>query len=775
MDRKLGFGSLFSNSFASFAPVTPRLFAYTTLLLAILAADANAEKARPPRAKNVGVDVMRGGSVQIPLRGYERNLNRIEYRIIGQPRYGRLSGLTQHNGPDRQGPGQVTYTHGNDDNSTTDTFAFEVIAKPGNLRGRGRVTIRIMDAAPILEVSPAVLDFGSLAVADPPSRATVELRNAGGGVLQGFLEPPAPFLLEDNGSFVLRRGESTRIPILFAPERPGDYLFRVQPVAGDPAVLALKGEALSPFFVEVANARFTLGPDGSRTATAIARNSSQQMQTINVILPAESPVEQIATLELAPDEATNVVLRIPPETKVGAPSFSVRFEGAGHSQVQQFEAPAVPASLVVVSEPDFGEVRPGTIANADLVLRNDGGTQAEAKLLDHESIRPANGATTMIIPPGEEKTVPLKLKLKKDQPLPESFTLSFQNSDVVVPIKARAPASTSPTPTPAPSPTPPPERRLTLNEEVEYVAPPRGPTLRWHEPTRGVDLELEHRPGGSGSWQRYQKPAAHEGILEWFKNLVRKIEILLTTEIERPDIENMGAGARTWRTVPIAESSAAEDTWRLTVSRDGSAATPATDVFRIQGNQLVAVQDSPTPDPTPRSTPVAKTDTPSTTVRESPVWTPETKIASAGTKADRHSALLQVAFPSELRIQSFRLEQGSMVSEINPKTGIPRAPRFEVIPSPEASVESLGTGEGEAEGKKFTVCLARIGNLPAGTRTYWRLVPSGPQGEMPPTTVLLVDTQPHPPFPWNTVLLVSLFVLLAGVLYLRWRINRVPR
>lgn len=65
--------------------------------------------------------------------------------------------------------------------------------------------------------------------------------------------------------------------------------------------------------------------------------------------------------------------------------------------------------------------------------------------------------------------------------------------------------------------------------------------------------------------------------------------------------------------------------------------------------------------------------------------------------------------------------------------------------------------------------------VPFRCMANWRLVPSGPQGEMPPTTVLLVDTQPHPPFPWNTVLLVSLFVLLAGVLYLRWRINRVPR
>lgn len=154
---------------------------------------------------------------------------------------------------------------------------------------------------------------------------------------------------------------------------------------------------------------------------------------------------------------------------------------------------------------------------------------------------------------------------------------------------------------------------------------------------------------------------------------------------------------------------------------------------------------------------------------------PETSMASAGIKADRYSALLQVAFATDLGVQSFRLERGAMVSEIDPKTEIPGAPKFEPMNPPEAEIELLGVGEGEAEGRKFTVCLARISQLQPGTRTYWRLVPSGPAGELPPTSVLLVDTEPLPPWPWNTILLGALFALLAGVLYLRWRVNRVPR
>jgi hypothetical protein len=90
IEGKLGFGSLFSNSFACVTPVNPRLLAGTALLLAVFAREAAAEKARParPAGKSIEVEVMRGGSVRIPLRGFERNLNRLEYRPIGSPRYG---------------------------------------------------------------------------------------------------------------------------------------------------------------------------------------------------------------------------------------------------------------------------------------------------------------------------------------------------------------------------------------------------------------------------------------------------------------------------------------------------------------------------------------------------------------------------------------------------------------------------------------------------------------------------------------------------------------
>lgn len=103
---------------------------------------------RPPT-----VQVMRGGTVEVPLtagRGIlNRNLNRLEYKPIAAPRYGKLSQLTQYQGPKGQAFGSVIYTHGNDPNSVTDSFVYEVTDPTSGLRWRGRMIIRILDAPPV--------------------------------------------------------------------------------------------------------------------------------------------------------------------------------------------------------------------------------------------------------------------------------------------------------------------------------------------------------------------------------------------------------------------------------------------------------------------------------------------------------------------------------------------------------------------------------------------------------------------------------------------------
>ena len=738
--------------------MTARLFACLAIFFAAQSADSPAKKPErvSPKAQNIEVEVARGESVRIPLRGFERNLNPLTYRPLGRPQHGKLSGLEPYNGPERQGPAYITYTHGNDEDSVADTFAFEVKAGTTKLTGRGRVIIKIRDAPPLLSITPELLDFGPVALGDPPVRRVVELANAGGGVITGFLRPTEPFALEDDGGFVLRRGKKTRIPLLFAPERTGEFVFRLQPFANDPALLVLKGLAIPPLVLEVEEAVFSAAPDQSRRAMAVVKNQSARPRTLSVRLPPESPVEAVADFALGPGESTEVILRIPSDRKEYVPPFGVRFESDGHAELREFTAPAIPAALRIVATPDFGAVRPRTVVRASLILGNDGGTPAEGKLLPSESIRPANGATAFTVPPGRELEIPLELRLKPDQAPPTEISVSLSGKEVPIPVTAHL-IVPSPTPTPSatPSPTPRPAE-FALNRDIRYETTPEGPAIAWVEKSGWQDFTLQHRTESGGAWQGYQRPAPHEGLIGWLRGLADRIRKFLDTPIERADPTAEPSNEAPAGRQLIAESHlSAANQWRLVATPEGGDKRDVALPFRVRDNTLVGIPAQPDYLPPPPTGPV-------------------TAHASAGIKAERFGALLQIAFTRDLGVSGFRLERGAMIAPIDPQTGIPGAPRFKTIDPPEANVEILGLGEVTAEGRKLTLGVARIDGLPRGTRTYWRVVPTGPSGELAPTNVLLVDTLPVPPFPWRTVAIGALCALLVGVLYLRWRLNRPP-
>ena len=737
--------------------MTARLFACLAIFFAAQSADSQAKKPErvSPKAQNIEVEVARGESVRIPLRGFERNLNPLTYRPLGRPQHGKLSGLEPYNGPERQGPAYITYTHGNDEDSVADTFAFEVKAGTTKLTGRGRVIIKIRDAAPLLSITPELLDFGPVALGDPPVRRVVELANAGGGVITGFLRPTEPFALEDDGGFVLRRGKKTRIPLLFAPERTGEFVFRLQPFANDPALLVLKGLAIAPLVLEVEAAVFSAAPDQSRRAIAVVKNQSKRPLTVSVGLPPESPVEAVADFALGPGESTEVILRIPSGRKEYVPPFGVRFESDGHAELREFTAPAIPAALRIVATPDFGAVRPRTVVRASLILGNDGGTPAEGKLLPSESIRPANGATAFNVPPGRELEIPLELRLRPDQSPPTEISVSLLGKEVPIPVTAHL-IIPSPTPTPSatPSPTPRPTE-FALNRDIRFETTPEGPAITWVEKPGWQDFALQHRTESSSAWQDYHPPAPHEGPLGWLQSLAGRITKFLDTPIERTDPTAEPSKEAPTGQQLIAESHLGADQWRLVATPEGGDRRDVALPFRVRDNTLVGIPAQPDHLPPPPTGPV-------------------TAHASAGIKAERFGALLQIAFTRDLGVSGFRLERGAMIAPIDPQTGIPGAPKFKIIDPPEANIEILGLGEVTAEGRKLTLGAARIDGLPRGTRTYWRAVPTGPSGELPPTHVLLVDTLPVPPFPWRAVAIGALCALLAGVLYLRWRLNRPP-
>jgi hypothetical protein len=363
---------------------------------------------------------------------------------------------------------------------------------------------------------------------------------------------------------------------------------------------------------------------------------------------------------------------------------------------------------------------------------------------------------------------------RKDEDLPTNVIVTFRDEELSIPVTAAwADKLSTPAPTPTPTPTPPPST-LVLNSDVKLESKNGTAFITYREETDWTNFALQHLPEGAGEWRNYQLPAPHEGLLGWIKGLARRFQEFLETPIKRSEVDGLEPEERFGRQEIAVEEIDGPGVWRLVASRKGeSVQRPVSEDFQIKSGKLVkAAPSRPLPPNTPQPTPGPQSPPPQTLERRS--IGPVTEIVSAGTRPERNAAVVQVAFDNSLGIQGFRLERGAMVAQIDQKTGIPQTPLFEKIDPPGAEVELLGLAEGEADGKKFTICAARIGELEAGSRTYWRIVPEGPKGTLPPTTVMLVDTLPRPPFPWNTVLLGALILLLAGVLYLRWKINRPP-
>jgi hypothetical protein len=725
----------------------------------------------PPQGKTPGVvEVMRGGRASIILLGLDRNKRPLKFAIDRPPRFGKLGSISM--APGALDQGTVVYTHGDDDNSTDDSFVFTVRAASGGPAGRATVKIRVLDQ-PATLLAPAELDFGEVVIGDTAQRR-FEISNFGGGLLEGDLEAPEPFQVQGPGEFLLKRGARRNFTVTFSPTNPGPYTFRVQPSPHDPAIIQLKGEALAPFSVRAENGIFKLLPDDTRTAAIEVRNNSSRPLTLAVKVPPDVPVEGAGQLRLAPGEERTVELSLAPSITQLWQKFPVQFVGPNYTEVCELSAPAVPARLLVVTEPDFGEIETGRPAEAKLVVRNSGGLPANFEVQAGDSLRLLDAPPAISLPPGATREIGLQLRLKKNETLSPSLRLMLQEDSIPVDVRFRlaepAPPPAPPENPPVAEPEPPPPPYV-LDQDVTLIRNGETARLEWVEKQNWRAYHLQQRHPDSALWTDYQPPREPEGFLAWIASLPQKIRGFLDTPIQR---EEPGPASAEKRGGILLDPSALNSgsLWRL-CAIPGNSTEPEylTSDFLITEQGLTS---APLKTPAPASAARSESRL-ETSSLAAPMEAPETRILSAGIQSEKHAANLQIALDQDPDVVNFRLERGAMTAQIDPADGIPRQPDFEPVVHEEGKAAIEGFSQAESEGKQIMIVAARIEGLPAGTRTYWRLVPVTQNGERPPTAVLLVDTIPVPPFPWQKFFLWTALAMLAGVMYLRWRINRGPR
>lgn len=751
-------------------------------VLAVLAAvwgawpaPLSAQPVPPPQGKPVEVSVLRGESTgPVFLVGSDRNLRNLEFKIERGPRHGKVSAPSKVDG--ERGLAVVTYRHGDDDASEEDSFTYRVRANGGGPWGQPwPVRIRIVDRPPVLGSERRVA-FPET-VAGERTLRQLTITNTGGGVLRGSLEPRAPFAVEGDNEFSLPRGRSRTFAVVFSPERPDSYREVLQPGATDATTITLAGEAVAPFTVMTEGGELTARADDSRTASLRVTSRAAAPLPLDIETPEGVGVVPAGRLELPPRGEARVELRVGPETKGPLGPFTAVISGAGHEERREFSANAIPPRLEVMTpDLDFGTVERGLEAQAELTVRNTGGAAGRFTLQLPAGLRAKSGAEAFEIPPDGAVTVKLTLKAPAEGPAPTEIAVAFGGRGIRVPVRATLEDKkvAAPSAAPTPRPTPPP-RPLQLNQELVFAGR-EGDAVRieWQTPQGFEGAALEMRE--AGSWGRYEPPAPvvtwwqrlaeiPAGFLAFFRQATDRPELdrLRNYNPSEEQADSLGAAPPPPKTSVVVAAPALQDAeaWRVT-ARDERTGTsgPISEDFLVDTTagrlQEVSLPEIPAE--------------PAGSTREVTV-APFTPILDSSVMPGRAEAKLQVVLDADPQVTSFRLERLAIVQS---DTSRPGPPEFRVVAHPEGGAEVAGIGMAEHEGRKLTVVSAQVRGLEAGTASFWRLVPLAGKRELPPTQEMLVGTLPVPPFPWDTVWLVLAFMLLAGVLFLRWRQNRPP-
>lgn len=356
---------------------------------------------RPPVGDDLSVEVMRGGSTVITLKAYEGRNNPLAYEITGKPEHGRLAGFRQADG-NRQGFASVVYTHGDDEASTADSFAFRARAVTGGGASRPiKVGIRVIDSPPRL-AAPQQLDFA--AIAGENDVRVISLTNAGGAILEGRLAPSEPFFVVGDGYFRLGRGQSTKMSIRFSPRSMAAVAMqKLSPAPADPSgVIVLNAKAEEPFAAKAGVAE--VQPDGAREGIISLTNFSAAPLDLSVGVQPGDIAEVPAKVRIAGKRTAEIPVRIGAEKKGGALDLEVEISNGFGTQRLTLAMPPVPPRLAVLtSKLDFREQN-----EAELQVTNSGGVMGRFTLDLPEGIRPVDRALNFPIEPGEMRAVRLQ-------------------------------------------------------------------------------------------------------------------------------------------------------------------------------------------------------------------------------------------------------------------------------------------------------------------------------------------------------------------------------
>ncbi len=326
----------------------------------------------PPQPKAQTVTVFVGESVDVPLAGVSRTGMQVKFLIRSKPELGTLTKLRDE---DRSNA-LVTYTSDAARGAGVDSFRYAVQVANSGVSASAEVRVVVRERPPVFE-APARLQFENVELGGSAVEI-LEFRNAGGGVVAGRVELPAPWTFPTgNGTYSLGPDETARFAVRFAPEMARNYEGTATFSHDARRRLGLSGRAFAP--IETAPLRIELRPvDESevRSGSFTIRNVTDTARVLTLVAPPQVVVQE--TLEVGPGAESEVALH----TEAGfleALDGNVTITGNSVDLVVPLTVSPAPARLVArpAGAFDLGKPKAGETVRRTVTIRNVGGTAAK--------------------------------------------------------------------------------------------------------------------------------------------------------------------------------------------------------------------------------------------------------------------------------------------------------------------------------------------------------------------------------------------------------------
>ncbi len=320
------------------------------MLAGISRGDIDLPSVPPPQPLPTKARVYLGESVEIPLSAASRSRSELQFFIRRPPEAGTLSEIR----PEGRNAAVVTYTSDRKAGIGEDRFRYAVRAPGAGVSTPAEVVITVVERPPLF-VAPTQLDFSATPVGEMEAK-TFEVRNEGGGRVQGQFAVPAPWKVIGEKGYSLGPGESQTFAVAFNPKADGNFTDTGKFSHG--AEITLYGRGYLP--VEVVPREVRLEADGrneARTGEFLLRNVSDVARELRIGAPSEVVVQDRLSLP-ARSEA-----RVALHTRagfLGALTGSLSIAGDHVNLSVPLRVMAAPARLeadrVMV---DFGELTAG--------------------------------------------------------------------------------------------------------------------------------------------------------------------------------------------------------------------------------------------------------------------------------------------------------------------------------------------------------------------------------------------------------------------------------